>query len=52
MTGGAKMTTPNNSTDGNSTEALRERLRGLIPESGKDGPTRGVNHIAVFAKDL
>jgi catechol 2,3-dioxygenase-like lactoylglutathione lyase family enzyme len=24
----------------------------LIPEGGKDGPTQGVNHIAVFAKDL
>jgi|TARA_B110001454_G_scaffold155932_1_gene145228 catechol 2,3-dioxygenase-like lactoylglutathione lyase family enzyme len=24
----------------------------LIPERGKDGPTQGVNHIAVFAKDL
>jgi catechol 2,3-dioxygenase-like lactoylglutathione lyase family enzyme len=35
-----------------ATEALRERLRGLIPEGGKDGPTQGVNHIAVFAKDL
>ena len=34
------------------TAAMRERLRGLIPEDGKDGPTQGVNHIAVFAKDL
>lgn len=33
-------------------EALRERLRTFIPEGGKDGPTQGVNHIAVFAKDL
>ena len=31
---------------------MRGRLRGLIPEGGKDGPTQGVNHIAVFAKDL
>jgi len=31
---------------------MRERLRGLIPQGGKDGPTQGVNHIAVFAKDL
>ena len=35
-----------------TTEAMRERLRGLIPDGGKDGPTQGVNHIAVFAKDL
>lgn len=35
-----------------STEAMRERLRSLIPAGGKDGPTQGVNHIAVFAKDL
>ena len=41
------MTTPNSPTD-----AMRERLRKLIPEGGKDGPTQGVNHIAVFAKDL
>ena len=34
------------------TSAMRERLRSLIPEDGKDGPTQGVNHIAVFAKDL
>lgn len=34
------------------TDAMRERLRKLIPERGKDGPTQGVNHIAVFAKDL
>jgi catechol 2,3-dioxygenase-like lactoylglutathione lyase family enzyme len=34
------------------TDAMRERLRKLIPEGGKDGPTQGVNHIAVFAKDL
>ena len=40
-------------TSSNSkTEAMRERLRSLIPKSGKDGPTQGVNHIAVFAKDL
>ena len=31
---------------------MRERLQKLIPEGGKDGPTQGVNHIAVFAKDL
>jgi catechol 2,3-dioxygenase-like lactoylglutathione lyase family enzyme len=31
---------------------MRERLRSLIPAGGKDGPTQGVNHIAVFAKDL
>ena len=36
----------------NKTEAMRERLRSLIPAGGKDGPTQGVNHIAVFAKDL
>lgn len=41
------MTTSNSPTD-----AMRERLRKLIPEGGKDGPTQGVNHIAVFAKDL
>ena len=41
------MTTPNSHTN-----AMRERLRKLIPEGGKDGPTQGVNHIAVFAKDL
>ena len=41
------MTTSNSPTD-----AMRERLRKLIPEDGKDGPTQGVNHIAVFAKDL
>ena len=34
------------------TDAMRERLRKLIPEGGRDGPTQGVNHIAVFAKDL
>ena len=34
------------------TDAMRERLRKLIPEGGKDGPSHGVNHIAVFAKDL
>ena len=39
-------------TSETKTEAMRERIRGLIPEGGKDGPTRGVNHIAVFAKDL
>ena len=40
-------------TSSNSnTEATRERLRSLIPAEGKDGPTQGVNHIAVFAKDL
>ena len=39
-------------TSESTTEALRERLRSLIPEGGKDGPTQGVNHIAVFAKDL
>ncbi|MDA1127710.1 MAG: VOC family protein [Chloroflexi bacterium] len=39
-------------TSESKTEAMRERLRGLIPEGGKDGPTQGVNHIAVFAKDL
>ena len=41
------MTTPNSHTN-----AMRERLRKLIPEGSKDGPTQGVNHIAVFAKDL
>ena len=39
-------------TSESKTEAMRERLRKLIPEGGKDGPTQGVNHIAVFAKDL
>ena len=39
-------------TSDSTTEAMRERLRGFIPEGGKDGPTQGVNHIAVFAKDL
>jgi len=39
-------------TSNNPTDAMRERLRKLIPEGGKDGPTQGVNHIAVFAKDL
>ena len=39
-------------TSDSTIEALRERLRGFIPEGGKDGPTQGVNHIAVFAKDL
>ena len=39
-------------TSDNKTEAMRERLRGLISQGGKDGPTQGVNHIAVFAKDL
>jgi len=36
----------------NKTEAMRERLRSLIPTGGKDAPTQGVNYIAVFAKDL
>ena len=31
---------------------MRERLRSLIQAGGRDGPTQGVNHIAVFAKDL
>lgn len=35
-----------------SVEERRERLRGMIPAGAKDGPTEGVNHIAVFAKDL
>ena len=39
-------------TSDDKTEAMRERLRGLISQGGKDGPTQGVNHIAVFAKDL
>ena len=39
-------------TSDNKTESMRERLRGLIPQDGKDGPTQGVDHIAVFAKDL
>ncbi len=39
-------------TSETKTEAMRERLRKMIPEGGKDGPTKGVNHIAVFAKDL
>ena len=40
------------STSNSPANAMRERLRKLIPEGGKDGPTQGVNHIAVFAKDL
>ena len=40
------------STADSPTNAMRERLRRLIPEGGKDGQTLGVNHIAVFAKDL
>ena len=39
-------------TSENKTEAMRERIRSMIHEGGKDGPTQGVNHIAVFAKDL
>ncbi len=39
-------------TSEGATEAMRDRLRSLIPVGDKDGPTRGVNHIAVFAKDL
>jgi catechol 2,3-dioxygenase-like lactoylglutathione lyase family enzyme len=39
-------------TTSSKTEAMRERIRKMIPEGGKDGPTQGVNHIAVFAKDL
>lgn len=39
-------------TSQDKTEAMRERLRSMIPAGGKDGPTQGVNHIAVFAKDL
>ena len=39
-------------TSETTTEAMRERLRKLITEGRKDGPTQGVNHIAVFAKDL
>ena len=39
-------------TSESTTEAMRDRLRSLIPAGGKDGPTQGVNHIAVFAKDL
>ena len=39
-------------TSESKTEALRERLSSRIPAGGKDGPTQGVNHIAVFAKDL
>ena len=39
-------------TTSSKTEAMRERIRKMIPEGGKDGPTEGVSHIAVFAKDL
>ena len=39
-------------TSESKTEAILEKLRTLIPQGGKDGPTQGVNHIAVFAKDL
>jgi catechol 2,3-dioxygenase-like lactoylglutathione lyase family enzyme len=40
------------STADSPTNAMRERFRRLTPEGGKDGQTLGVNHIAVFAKDL
>ena len=39
-------------TSEGTTEAMRERFRSMIPAGGKDGPTQGVNHIAVFAKNL
>ena len=39
-------------TSDSTTEAMRERLRSLIPAGKKDGPTQGVNHIAVFAKGM
>lgn len=32
-------------TSEGKTEALRERLSSRIPAGGKDGPTKGVNHI-------
>jgi hypothetical protein len=39
-------------TSGHSTEAKRERLRAMIPQGAADAATGGVDHIAVFAKDL
>ena len=39
-----------------STEAeirdRRERLKRWIPDGSLDGPTHGINHIAVFVKDM
>ena len=32
--------------------ARRERARRWIPDGGRESATRGVNHIAVFARDL
>ena len=32
--------------------AKQERLRQLIPQSSQESTTKGVNHVAVFAKDL
>ena len=42
------MTTPTAS----EIEAKRARLRKWIPEGEPDASTQGVNHLAVFAKDL
>ena len=33
-------------------EAKRKRLRKWIPSGSIEGPTRGINHVAVFAGDL
>lgn len=33
-------------------EAKRQRLQSMIPSGNEDASTNGVNHIAVFAKDL
>ena len=39
-------------TAGHDTEAKRERLRAMVPQGAADATTGGVDHIAVFAKDL
>ena len=39
-------------TAGHNTEAKRERLRAMIPQGAADAATGGVDHVAVFAKDL
>ena len=33
-------------------EAKRDRLKKWIPESQSDASTQGMNHVAIFAKDL
>ena len=37
---------------GQDIDAKRERLRAMIPDAAAEAPTGGVDHIAVFAKDL